>query len=156
MKRAPHRAVTIRGERQFDGPLMAQRRCDDRHIKQARPAGEKGCEWYLSNEKGGGGGFRSPVGWWSPVPVYIDGCPCRDPHIIVLGYTRRIDQIQSTMDKSGFGTSMLAYDSVRGDWANTSLIKSPRGHTTGSGNAQHYMLACVLLIIAGRNCVRIW
>ena len=53
-------------------------------------------------------------------------------------------------------TSMLAYDSVRGDWANTSLIKSPRGHTTGSGNAQHYMLACVLLIIAGRNCVRIW
>ena len=23
-----------------------------------------------------------------------------------------------------------------------------------SGNAQHYMLACVLLIIAGRNCVR--
>ena len=65
-------------------------------------------------------------------------------------------QIQSTMDKSGFGTSMLAYDSVRGDWANTSLIKSPRGHTTGSGNAQHYMLACVLLIIAGRNCVRIW
>ena len=102
------------------------------------------------------GGVRSPVGWWSPVPVYIDGCPCRDPHIIVLDYTRRIDQIQSTMDKSGFGTSMLAYDSVRGDWANTSLIKSPRGHTTGSGNAQHYMLACVLLIIAGRNCVRIW
>ena len=91
------------------------------------------------------------MGWWSPVPVYIDGCPCRDPHIIVLDYTRRIDQIQSTMDKSGFGTSMLAYDSVRGDWANTSLIKSPRGHTTGSGNAQHYMLACVLLIIAGRN-----
>ena len=42
MKRAPHRAVTIRGERQFDGPLMAPRRCDDRHIKQARPAGEKG------------------------------------------------------------------------------------------------------------------
>ena len=59
-------------------------------------------EWYLSNEKGGGV-VRSPVGWWSPVPVYIDGCPCRDPHIIVLDYTRRIDQIQSTMDKSGFG-----------------------------------------------------
>ena len=93
------------------------------------------------------------MGWWSPVPVYIDGCPCRDPHIIVLDYTRRIDQIQLTMDKSGFGTSMLAYDSVRGHWANTSLIQSPRGHTTGSGNAQHYMLACVLLIIDGRNCV---
>ena len=133
---------------------MAQRRCDDRHIKQAETGGGEGWEWYLSNEKGGG--VRSPVGWWSPVPVYIDGCPCRDPHIIVLDYTRRIDQIQSTMDKSGFGTSMLAYDSVRGDWANTSLIKSPRGHTTGRGNAQHYMLACVLLIIAGRNCVRIW
>ena len=115
--------------------------------------GGEGWEWYLSNE---GGGVRSPVGWWSPVPVYIDGCPCRDPHIIVLDYTRRIDQIQSTMDKSGFGNSMLAYDSVRGHWANTSLIQSPRGHTTGSGNAQHYMLACFLLIIAGRNCVRIW
>ena len=76
--------------------------------------------------------------------------------LIVLDYTRRIDQIQSTMDKSGFGTSMLAYDNVRGHLANTSLIQSPRGHTTGSGNAQHYMLACVLLIIAGCNCVRIW
>ena len=40
----------------------------------------EGCEWYLSNEKGGGGGFRSPVGWWSPVPVYIDGCPA-ETHI---------------------------------------------------------------------------
>ena len=134
---------------------MAPRRCDDRHIKQARPAGEKGGSGTLVM-KGGGGGVRSPVGWWSPVPVYIDGCPCRDPHIIVLDYTRRIDQIQSTMDKSGFETSMLAYDSVRGHWENTSLIQSPRGHTTGSVNAQHYMLACVLLIIAGRNCVRIW
>ena len=73
----------------------------------------------------------------------------------MLDYTRRIDQIQSTMDKSGFGTSMLAYDNVRGHLANTSLIQSPRGHSTGSGNAQHYMLACVLLIIAGRNCVNI-
>ena len=141
---------------------MAARQCDDRHIKQSlspnqgrgKTGGGEGWEWYLSKE--GGGGVRSPVGWWSPFPVYIDGCPCRDPHIIVLDYTRRIDQIQSTIDKSGFGTSMLAYDSVRGHWANTSLIQSPRGHTTGSGNAQHYMLACVLLIIAGRNCVRIW
>ena len=61
----------------------------------------------------------------------------------MLDYTRRIDQIQSTMDKSGFGTSMLASDNVRGHLANTSLIQSPRGHTTGSGNAQHYMLACI-------------
>ena len=56
MKRAPHRAVTIRGERQFDGPLMAQRRCDDRHIKQARPAGEKGVSGTLVMKRGGGGG----------------------------------------------------------------------------------------------------
>ena len=55
MKRAPHRAVTIRGERQFDGPLMAQRRCDDRHIKQARPAGEKGVSGTLVMKRGGGG-----------------------------------------------------------------------------------------------------
>ena len=116
--------------------------------------GEKGGSGTLVRT--GGGGVRSLVGWWSPVPVYIDGCPCRDPHIIVLDYTRRIDQIQSTMDKSGFGTSMLPYDNVRGHCANTSLIQSPRGHTTGSRNAQHYMLACVLLMIAGRNCVRIW
>ena len=51
-------------------PLMAQRRCDDRHIKQARPAGEKGVSGTLVMKRGGGGGFRSPVGWWSPVPVY--------------------------------------------------------------------------------------
>ena len=54
VKRAPHRAVTIRGERQFDGPLMAQRRCDDRHIKQARPAGEKGGSGTLVMKRGGG------------------------------------------------------------------------------------------------------
>ena len=62
MKRAPHRAVTIRGERQFDGPLMAVRRCDGRHIKQSLSPNEgrgemgrgEGGEWYLS--KGGGGG----------------------------------------------------------------------------------------------------
>ena len=115
----------------------------------------EGGEWYLS--KGGGGGephcpnnrSRSVLRWGGDHRF-------RGPHIIVLDYTRRIDQIQSTMDKSCFGTSMLAYDNVRGHLANTSLIQSPRGHTTGSGNAQHYMLACVLLIIAGRNCVRIW
>ena len=61
MKRAPHRAVTIRGKRPFDGPLMAVRRCDGRHIKQSLSpnqgrGGGEGGEWYLSKDGGGGGG----------------------------------------------------------------------------------------------------
>ena len=35
------------------------------------------------------------------------------------------------MDKSSFGTSMLAYHDVRGQLANASLIESPRGHPPG-------------------------
>ena len=63
VKRAPHRAVTIRGKRPFDGPLMAARRCDGRHIKQSlspnqgrgETGGGEGGEWYLSKDGGGGG-----------------------------------------------------------------------------------------------------
>ena len=45
----------------IDGPLMAQRRCDDRHIKQARPAGEKGGSGTLVMKRGGGGPFSGGV-----------------------------------------------------------------------------------------------
>lgn len=51
---------------------------------------------------------------------------------------------------------MLAYDSVKGHLANASLIQSPGGHPTGSGNAQQFMLAGVLLILALRNCAKMW
>ena len=37
---------------------MAQRRCDDRHIKQARPAGEKGGSGTLVMKRGGGSVLR--------------------------------------------------------------------------------------------------
>ena len=62
----------------------------------------EGGEWYLSKDGGGGsptaqiiaqGLFSGGVvitGWG----IYIEGCPGRGPHIILLDYTRRIDQIQ--------------------------------------------------------------